>query len=348
MKQMIAVVITVVIALGAIIGYAVTHETIPAGYVGYVYDRTAKPDENVIPGTSVINVERTGRIKINPFTQEVITYPTTIVSQNWTGIAEGDNKKDMSMQIASQEGKNIDADIYISVRPVDIEKIIKSFGTKSFDSIVNNDIYGLTKGKLSTVTQNYSVYDVQASRSDIQNKVFEILAKNLDETYGVELVRFEIGTLILPTDIAEKIDRKTEAQNEVELAKLEREKQDEINQQIVDAQKAQSEKELLQRQTEADANAYEIQRAAEANLAAQEAELKIAESKVKQAKLEKEAELEKQKSYTDEYFRDKELDVQKEAVKAINGSVKTIITSGDGEGYSALVGIKEVIDGIGK
>ena len=115
---------------------------------------------------------------------------------------------------------------------------------------------------------------------------------------------------------------------------------------MVDAQKAQSEKELLQRQTEADAKAYEITREAEANLAAQEAELKIAASKVEQARLEKEAELEKQKSFTDEYFRDKELDVQKEAVKAINGSVKTIITSGDGEGYGALFGIKEVLNNI--
>jgi regulator of protease activity HflC (stomatin/prohibitin superfamily) len=346
MKQIIGVIVTVCASVACIVGYAVTHETIPAGYVGYVYDRTATAEDNVIPGTSVLNTERTGRISINPFTQEVITYPTTIVSKNWTGIGEGDNKKDMSMQIASQEGKNIDADIYISVRPIDIEKIIKSFGTKSFDSIIDNDIYGLTKGKLSTVTQNYSVYDVQASRSDIQNQVFEVLSKNLVETYGVELVRLEIGTLILPTDIAEKIDRKTEAQNEVELAKLERDKQDEINQQIVDAQKAQSEKELLQRQTEADAKAYEITREAEANLAAQEAELKIAASKVEQAKLEKEAELEKQKSFTDEYFRDKELDVQKEAVKAINGSVKTIITSGDGEGYGALFGIKEVLNNI--
>lgn len=203
MKQIIGVIVTVCASVACIVGYAVTHETIPAGYVGYVYDRTATAEDNVIPGTSVLNTGRTGRISINPL-----------------------------------------------------------------------------------------------------------------------------------------------AQNEVELAKLERDKQDEINQQIVDAQKAQSEKELLQRQTEADAKAYEITREAEANLAAQEAELKIAASKVEQARLEKEAELEKQKSFTDEYFRDKELDVQKEAVKAINGSVKTIITSGDGEGYGALFGIKEVLNNI--
>lgn len=348
MKAFISSLIAViVIVLGIVIGYSVTHETIPAGYVGYVYDRNAKEEDNVIPGTSVINEERTGRISINPITQDVITYPTTIISCNWTGLAEEDNKRDMSMQIASAEGKNIDADIYISVRPTDIEKIIKSFGTKSFDAIVNNDIYGLTKGKLSSVSQAYSVYDIQSSRVEIQSEVFRILSETLTDTYGVGLVRLEIGTLILPTDIQEKIDKKTQAQNEVELAKLEREKQNEINQQLVDEQKANSEKELMQRQAEADAAAYEVTKAAEAQVAAQEAEVKIAELKVEQAKLEKEAELEKQKSFTDEYFRDKELDVQAEAVKAINSSVKTIITSGDGEGYSGLVGIKEILENVG-
>lgn len=348
MKKLIAAMIALAILLiGGLIIYNATHETIPAGYVGYVYDRNVKGGDNVIEGTSVINVERTGRISINPITQDVLTYPTTIISKNWTGLAEGDNKVDMSMQIASQEGKNIDADVYISVRPIDIAKIIKSFGTKSFDSIIDNDIYGLTKGKLSTVSQKYSVYDIQSSRAEIQNEVFEILSKTLNEIYGVELVRFEIGTLILPEDIQQKIDQKTQAQNEVELAKLEREKQDEVNQQIVDAQKAQSEKELLQRQTEADAAAYEKTRAAEADLAAQEAKLKIAELQVEQARLEKEAELEKQKAFTAAYFQDKELEVQLAAVNAINPSVQTIITSGDGEGYSALVGLSKVLDTIG-
>ena len=358
MKKFIAAVVALVIfAIVGIVIYCTTHETIPAGYVGYVYDRNAN-GKNVIEGTSVINVAHTDRITINPITQDVLTYPTTIISKNWTRLEEGDNKTDMSMQIASEEGKNVDADIYISVRPTDIAKIIKSFGTKSFDSIIDNDIYGLTKGKLSTVSQGYSVYDIQSSRSEIQDKVFEILSVVLNETYGVELVRFEIGTLILPDDIQAKIDQKTQAQNEVELAKLERQKQDEINQQLVDEQKAKSEKELLERktaaeatayekQTAADAAAYERKAAAEAELAAQEAKLKTAELQVEQARLEKEAEIERQKAFTDEYFRDKELDVEMKAVQSINSSVETIITSGGGEGYSALIGLDRILNSIG-
>jgi hypothetical protein len=64
---------------------------------------------------------------------------------------------------------------------------------------------------------------------------------------------------------------------------------------------------------------------------------------VEVARLEKQAELEKQAGYTDEYFRDKELDVQRAAVEAINPTIQTIITSGDGGGYGALVGIDRVL-----
>ena len=78
-----------------------------------------------------------------------------------------------------------------------------------------------------------------------------------------------------------------------------------------------------------------------------EANVKIAEQELKIAELNKQAELEKQKAYTKEYFENKKLDVQQSAVEAINPSVKTIITSGDGEGYSGLVGVKEVLDSIG-
>lgn len=348
MKVIAVAVGIVLVAILGIISWCATHETIGAGYVGYKYDKTIKAgDERAIEGTSVINEELTGRTKINPFTQDIIKYPTTYVSKNWTRLEEGDNKTDMSMQVGSQEGKNCDADIYITVQAYDVEKIIRAFGLKDFNKIVDDDIYGLVKGKLSIVAQEYSVYDIQASRSEIQQATFDMITDILENEYGIKLKKFEIGTLILPTDIQAKIDQKTQAQNEVELAKLDRQKQDEINQKIVDEQKAESEKAKLKRQADADAAAYEKKAAAEAELAVQEAKVKTAELQVEQARLEKEAELEKQKGYTSEYFRDKELDVQKAAVEAINPSIKTIITDGSGEGFAGLIGMKEILNNMG-
>ena len=346
-KGIVAAIAAVVIIIMGLIGFAVCTTNIGAGYVGYKYDRTIKNgDARAIEGTSVINEQLTGLVWINPATQDVLKYPTTIVTRNWTGLEEGDNKEDWSMTVGTKEGKNVDADIYISVKPRDIGSIIKNFGTKPFDNIVNDDIYGLAKGKLSVVTQNYSVYDIQSNRSQIQNETAEILSETLFTTYGIELVRFEIGTLSLPQDIQTKIDEKTNAINEVELAKLQREKQDETNQMIVDQQKAESEKELVRRQNEADASAYEKEKAAQAELIVAENAVKVAEANVEVARLEKEAELEKQKGYTEQYFRDKELDVQLEAVKAINPSVETIITDGSGSSYSGLIGIQKILESL--
>lgn len=346
-KVITTAIIVGIVAIFGLVSFAACTENIGTGYVGYKYDRTIpNGSERTIEGTSVIDEQLTGLIWLNPFTQEILRYPTTIVSRNWTGLAEGDNKEDWSMTVGTNEGKNIDVDVYISVKPRNIGLIIKNFGTKSFDSIVDDDIYGLAKGKLSVITQNYSVYNIQSTRSEIQTETASILAETLLNTYGVELIRFEIGTLSLPADIQTKIDEKTNAINEVELAKLQRQKQDETNQMIVDQQKAESEKELVERQTKADAAAYEKQKAAEAELTVAENKIKVAEAEVEVAKLEKEAELEKQKSFTEQYFRDKTLDVQLKAAEAINGSVQTIITDGDGNGYAGLIGIKEILDSI--
>jgi hypothetical protein len=119
-----------------------------------------------------------------------------------------------------------------------------------------------------------------------------------------------------------------------------------VNQQVVDAQSAESEKDLIARQTEADAAAYEKTAASEAALTVAENNVKIAEQEVKVAELEKEAELEKQKAYTEEYFRNKELEVQQAAAEAINSSLSTIVTDGDGGGYGALVGLQKVLDAL--
>ena len=342
-------IVAVIVIVLYIVGFSICTTNIGAGYVGYKYDRTIKNgDPRAIEGTSVIDEQLTGLVWINPVTQDVLKYPTTIVTRNWTGLEENDNKEDWSMTVGTKEGKNITADIYISVKPRDIGNIIKNFGTKKFDNIVDDDIYGLAKGKLSVITQNYSVYDIQSSRSVIQEEASKTLYDTLLSVYGIELIRFEIGTLGLPGDIQAKIDAKTNAINEVELAKLQREKQDETNQMIVDQQKAESEKELVRRQSEADAKAYEKQKAAEADLIVAENNVKVAEADVEIARLQKEAELEKQKSYTEEYFRDKELDVQLEAVKAINPSIETIITDGSGNGYAGLVGIQKILESLGE
>lgn len=345
MKGIVAIVVTVAIAAMAIIGYNVFYEVLEPGYVGYIYDRGAGAEDNVIPGTSVINEQRTGRILLNPITQSILDYPTSKISVSFTGPDENDwNGKDMSITVVTSDGKKVDMDVYLELQFVDIPKVIQSFSTKKYENIVDENVYAITRGRLNSLSQEVSVYDIQKELETMRIAAEEAIGEELLNSYGIELCYLELGAPNLPEDIQLKIQEKTDAINAVELAKLERQRQDEVNQQIVDQQKAQSEKEKLQRQADADASAYERERAAEAELSVAQAQVEIAKQQVEVAKLEKEAALEAQKAYTENYFRDKELDVQREAVQAINPSVKTIIT--DGDGFSGLVGIKEILNAI--
>jgi len=340
----IGLVLFLIIGIAGIIFYNVTHVNVKAGYVGYMYDRTIKAgDARAIEGTSVIDEALTGRVSINPITQELYKYPTTIVARSWTSNDEGDEDRNQAFEIGTLEGKNVAMDVYFSVRPNNVGKIIEAFGGRSFDSIVDNDLLGVVKGKIAIITRTISVYDVQSNSSDIQAKAKELLVVELDEVYGVELVRLEIGSILPPEDIQGKIDQKTEAINAVELAKLDREKQDETNQKIVDEQQANSEKALIERQMSADANAYELEKNANAKVVVAEANKREAEIELEIAKLVKEAELEKQKGYTTQYFEDRQLDNEAIAMKAINSNLQIVITDGSGGGYGDIAGLSAVM-----
>ncbi len=343
-KAQVALVVIVLMAVAGIAGYMATHTNIKAGYVGYVYDRTIKVgDSRAIPGTSVIDKAQTGRIFVNPITQEVYKYPTVMVERAWTNNEEGKADKMQAFEVATREGKNVTMDIYFSVRPEDVGKLIAAYGGRDFDSIVDQNFLGLAKGKLSSVTQNVSVYDIQKKRSEVQRETFEVLGKELLDTYGVRLERFEIGTALPPSDIQAKIDKKTEAINAVELAKLDRQKQDETNQKVVDEQRANSEKEKVQRQAKADAKAYEIERAAAARVVAAESEKQEAAIALETAKINKQAELEKQKAFTSAYFRDRQLDNQALAVETVNDKLQIVVTDSASGAIDSVVGFKNIL-----
>ena len=63
MKQIIGVIVTVCASVACIVGYAVTHETIPAGYVGYVYDRAYRQNFNQPLYTGSYYISYNNRLK---------------------------------------------------------------------------------------------------------------------------------------------------------------------------------------------------------------------------------------------------------------------------------------------
>ena len=119
------------------------------------------------------------------------------------------------------------------------------------------------------------------------------------------------------------------------------EKQTVANQQDIDKQAADAQKNLVTKQKEADGNAYQVEVAAKAKLTAAQADLDA-------AKLNKQAELEKQQTFTPMYLANKKLDIQQAVAEKITAATKIIVTDSKGSGLEALPGIKAIIDEINK
>jgi len=369
-KGILGLVIAGAVLLLALIGFFMITENIEPGYVGYVYDRTIDPDspeDNVVPvlqGTSVIDKPRYGLVFLNPFTQEMYISPTTVVSRSWTRTNQEGSNQDDSIAAGTIESKNVPVDIYLSVQPSDVGKIIKNWGVdRSFESIVDDELYGVMKGEVKKVTRKVSVYNFQAKVEEMQKEIFNNLAKVLQTRYGIKLVRFEFGNVHIPQDILEEIEKKTKAINEVELAELDAKRQAEVNAKEVAKQEAESKQELIKRKAETDAAAYEKERDAKAKALAREqeadaeayairkkaqAQKDAAKDKLEAAKLEKEAELQRQMAFTDKYFADRELDLQTDAVKSINDKLEIIVAPEGGNGIGSIPGTLSILDKINK
>lgn len=369
-KGILGLVIAGAVLLLALIGFFMITENIEPGFVGYVYDRTIDPDspeDNVVPvlqGTSVIDKPRYGLVFLNPFTQEMYISPTTVVSRSWTRTTQEGSNQDDSIAAGTIESKNVPVDIYLSVQPSDVGKIIKNWGVdRSFESIVDDELYGVMKGEVKKVTRKVSVYNFQAKVEEMQKEIFENLDKVLQTRYGIKLVRFEFGNVHIPRDILEEIEKKTKAINEVELAELDAQRQAEVNEKEVARQEAESKQELIKRKAETDAAAYEKERYAKAKALAREqeadaeayairkkaqAQKDAAKDKLEAAKLEKEAELQRQMAFTDKYFADRELDLQTDAVKSINDKLEIIVAPEGGNGIGSIPGTLSILDKINK
>jgi regulator of protease activity HflC (stomatin/prohibitin superfamily) len=356
-KGFIGLIVFGILVVLAGVGFFMVTDNIEPGFVGYIYDRTIDPDnpgENSVPvleGTSVINQPRYGLVWLNPFTQEMYISPTTIISRNWTKNEQEGSKQDDSIEAGTVEGKNVIVDIYMSVQPENVAKIIKNWGVKKdFETIVDDELYGVMKGEVKKVTRKTSVYNFQAKVSDMQTEIFENLRGTLSDKYGIKLIRFEFGNILVPREIQEEINRKTSAINEVELAELDAQRQAEVNAKEVARQEAESKQELIQRQAAADADAYEKERKADAEAYSIERKAEAikmaANNKYEAAILEKKAELEKQQAYTDVYFADRKLDLQTKAVTSINDKMKIIVTPEDGSGIGSMPGIMGILNEI--
>lgn len=209
-----AIVVAVVIVLGLIMG-GMCLTRIPAGYVGIVY--------NVRKGVTGETLSQ-GWHMVAP-TKKVEKYTVGIEQSYLTAGKDGDSSGNDSFEVPSSDGKGLTVDLTFTYR-FDADKIADTYtrfkglnGTSIKDVFIKPNIMSWTK----EVTARHSVTQILGEeRANLNSELTEYLASKFSN-YGIIIESVSLINIDPDDQTREAIQKKVTAQQELELAKIEKE-----------------------------------------------------------------------------------------------------------------------------
>ena len=257
MKGVVGSIVTaVVIVLIIICGFACT-ERVPAGYVGVVY--------NMSGGVTGETLNQGWHI-VAP-TKNVTLYSIGIEQSYLTSDSKGDSKEDESFSTPTADGKSLTVDLEFSYK-YDINRVTDVFtqfkgasGKEVKDIFIKPKMIAWTQ----EVTAKYPVTDVFGDKRQELNEALDTYLKEKFDKYGIVIDTVNFTNISTDPETQEAIQKKVNAQQELELAKIQKqtakvdaEKEKEIAQ--INAEKAK-----IEAQGKADAELIKANAEAEAN-----------------------------------------------------------------------------------
>lgn len=232
-------------------------ERIPAGYVGVVYNmRNGVGDEVVEQGFHVISPMKS-----------VTTFSIGVEQSYLTAANEGDSPKDESFTVPTSDGKSVRVSLEFSYY-FDREQITDTFirfKGKSGVEIKNDFIKPKVKAWTQEVTAKYPVTDIFGDKRTAINAELDVHLREKFIAYGIVIDTVNFTEITVDDETAAAIQKKVNAQQELELAGIEAEtarvqanKDKEVasiraEQAVITAQ-AQAETVLIAAEAEAEAN----------------------------------------------------------------------------------------------
>ena len=257
MKGVVGSIVTgVAIVLIIICGFACT-ERVPAGYVGVVY--------NMSGGVTGETLNQGWHI-VSP-TKNVTLYSIGIEQSYLTSDSKGDSKEDESFSTPTADGKSLTVDLEFSYK-YDINRVTDVFtqfkgasGKEVKDIFIKPKMIAWTQ----EVTAKYPVTDVFGDKRQELNEALDTYLKEKFDKYGIVIDTVNFTNISTDPETQEAIQKKVNAQQELELAKIQKqtakvdaEKEKEVAQ--INAEKAKieaqgkAEAELIKANAEAEAN----------------------------------------------------------------------------------------------
>ena len=190
-------------------------EKIPAGYVGVVYNMNGGVDGEVLgQGWHIVAP-----------TKKVTTYSIGIEQSYLTAEDKGDSPKDESFSIPTSDGKTVKVNLEFSYR-FDEERVAETFTKfkgKSGEDIKDTFIKPKIIAWTQEVSANYPVTDIFGDKRTQINAELDVYLRDKFDPYGIIIDTVNFTDISVDEETAAAIQKKVNAQQELELATIEAE-----------------------------------------------------------------------------------------------------------------------------
>ena len=209
-----AVILAILIFGGLMLGIMCT-ERIPTGYVGVVYNMSGGVDGEVLSQ---------GWHLVSP-TKKVTTYSIGIEQSYLTAEDKGDSPKDESFSIPTSDGKTVKVNLEFSYRfdEARVAETFTMFKGKSGENIKDTFIKPKIIAWTQEVSANYPVTDIFGDKRTQINAELDVYLRDKFEPYGIIIDTVNFTDISVDDETAAAIQKKVNAQQELELANIEAE-----------------------------------------------------------------------------------------------------------------------------
>lgn len=246
----------VVIVGGAGLMMMSTHKINP-GYTGIIYSMNGGVEDTTLGQ---------GFHVVSPF-KKVIEYPTSVEQGYLSADSKEGSKEDDSFNIPTADGKTVNVDLEYSYYFIaeDLPETFTKFKGQSGSDIENNFMRGKLKTYVGEISSTFSVLDIYGEkRQELNNKILEHVRSKFLE-YGIYIETVNISRIGLDAQTEQAIQDKINRQQELETAKIEKEKAQVENEKKTAQIQAEAEQKYIKAQAEAEAILIEAEAQAEAN-----------------------------------------------------------------------------------
>ena len=244
-----------------VVGIIAATVNIGPGYVGVLYDRTLRADDEkvlLVNGQPVAGVHDevfAGFIWTNPITQRVIRYPIEVQTLYLTKNEMEGSPADESFLLPTREGLNVSVDVVTSIGI--IPEMTPTLYAR-FRADRHSIEQGFVRSNIKTVAQNisgrYSVLEMYGpKREEVAVEILDAL-NSVFNPFGITCEAFSFGEVRLPENVEREVQHKIEATQQAERAQADLERiRIEREQRIVQAS-AQADAIRLEAEAQAEAN----------------------------------------------------------------------------------------------